>query len=846
MWRWIGALAVVVVVAAVGLVSSGCCTERLLDRWLADSVADVEGELRVPGLQAPATISRDELGIPLVEAETLEDLAFATGWMMASDRLAQMVGFTMAAQGRLAEMAGEVALPMDIYARTIGLRAISEQQLAASSDEVQHLLQRFSAGVNAWLTAHEARLPLDFRLGSFRPEPWSAINSVDIFTMINLGLGVNLHEEIMVLNLAAKVGVDRLPWLVPIYPDEPLPFGEAAKLRDLPLTELALQAQAVTTARQGFEQMLMPQGLAASNNWVVAPSRSATGHSLLANDTHLLISQPPLWMLMHQKVPGLQVAGVALAGIPAPVLGFNGNVAWGATMVMADAQDLFLEQLKEEHGRWLYRAGDDWLPVAEREEVFRIAGGKAVTRVIRSTRHGPLLDGALDGPPISPVVPPRLDAGVTRYGLAFAWTAREPDTTMDAMFALGRSASLAEARTHIRGVRFIHLNMVMADKDAAGWQVTGRYPLRRAGTGQFPSPGWSGEYDWEGYADFDQHPQDFTLAQGYLGTANHRAVAPDYPLRLSQSWFYPQRGERIDELLAAQSRHSAADMVAMQADRYDRFVPALQQMLRSNAAPLGNAIEALPPRRADQAKQALAKLLAFDGVLDAESGAAALYGALFHFAARNIFLDELGPENTAAWESFTRISLLAYSAVQDHLLQQVGSPFWDDVRTPATETKWDILARSLSDAWDMNVAQQGDDPARWAWGALHTYHWKTAASEMRPWLPAFQRWALGLLSGYLDRGPYPAGGNHNTLNVAGAMLGRDFDVHSIPAMRMVVDFAAAEPLQLVNSGGQSGNPASPHYDDGIAVWRQWGNRTLPFSEAGRAAHYSQRLTLRPE
>ena len=649
----------------------------------------------------------------------------------------------------------------------------------------------------------------------------------------------------MALNLAARVGADKLPWLVPVYPDEPLSFDEAAKLSDLPLPELARQAQALDAARDGFERLLMPQGLAASNNWVVAPSHSTTGHSLLANDTHLLISQPPMWMLLHLKTPDLQVAGVAVAGMPVPVIGFNGDVAWGATMVMADAQDLFLEQLRDINGRPHYLADGEWLPLTERKEVFKVQGGDTVTHTVRRTRHGPLLEGVLDAPPVSPVVPPRLTDNMARYGLAFAWTAYETDTTMDAMFALGTSQSLAEAREHSRGVRFIHLNMVMADQDAAGWQVTGRYPLRKQGTGQFPSPGWDSAYDWTGYADFDQHPNDFTLENGFIGTANHRTVPADYPLVLSRSWFYPQRGERIDEMLSAKAQHSAADMVAMQADRFDRFVPALQQVLATHSEALASSIAGLSPERQQVAEKALAMLQEFDGVMHEDSAAAALYGVFFHLAARNIFLDELGPEDGPVWQSFTRMTLLSYSAPQDHLLQREDSPFWNNTATPAAETKWDIIAQTLADAWQFTRRELGDDPAQWAWGTLHTYEWKAAASQMKPWLPRVQRWAIGALEGYLNRGPYPAGGNHNTLNVSGNLIGRDFDVHSIPAMRMVVDFAADEPLQLVNSGGQSGNPASPHYDDGIDVWLGWGNRTLPFSDAGRAAHYTARLTLMP-
>ncbi|WP_162925903.1 penicillin acylase family protein [Isoalcanivorax indicus] len=826
------------------------CSGNLLDRWLAGSMDPVEGELVVPGLAQSVQIRRDELGIPHISAESREDLAFAIGWVMANDRLSQMVGFTLAAQGRLAEMAGEVALPMDLYARSLDLRAISVRQLEASSDELRALLEHFSNGVNAWMAAYAEDMPLDFRLGDFSPEPWTPLNSADVFTMVNLGLGMNLHEEIMALNLAERVGTERLPWLMPIYPDQALPFDEAAKLADLDMAALRGEVAAVDAARAGFERLLMPQGLAASNNWAVAPSHTRDGRSLLANDTHLLISQPPMWMLMHVRTPDMEAAGVALAGIPVPVLGFNGDFAWGATMVMADAQDLFIEQLREIDGVLHYRVQDDWQPAEAREETFHVLGGESVTHTLHRTRNGPLIGAALDAPPVSPVVPPRLALAAEQderptYGLAFAWTAYEADDTMDAMFRLGQSRSLEEARTHVRDVRFIHLNMVMADADNIGWQVTGRYPLRGAGTGQLPSPGWVDTWRWQGFADVDAHPSDYSPSAGHVGTANHRTVAPDYPLHMSHSWFAPQRGERVDALLAARDDHDAASMVAMQADRHDALVPAMQSMLRRHAGVIDEAMATLPSRRAAQARDALDLLMNFDGDMAPESAAAAVYGVFFHTLARNTFLDELGPEDSPAWDAFTRMTLLSYSAIQDHLLQREDSPFWNNVNTDRSESKWDIVALSLADAWQYCRERMGRDPANWAWGDLHTYTWQTAATQMKPWLSRTQRWGLSWLDGYLNRGPYPAGGNHNTLNVAGYPLGRDFAVHSIPAMRMVVDFAAEEPLQLVNSGGQSGNPASPHYDDGIEVWLGWQNRTLPFGRDAVQAHYNRLLVLRP-
>ncbi len=831
-------------VAALVLGASGCATVASLP---FKGTVDAEvGQVALAGLSAPVSVKRDTYGVPLVEAKTDDDLAFALGYVMATDRLTQMVSFSLAAQGRLSEMAGPVTRDVDIYMRTLGLRRIAEKQLAEASPRMRRLLEKYAAGVNAYLFTHQDKLPLDFKLSGYQPEPWSPVNSMDVFTLLNMGLSLNLQEELGFLSLAAKVGPEKAAWLIPSYPGEALRFSEAAKLADLPLQDLSAQ---ISTQRQAQTLLgeLLPLRQAASNNWAIAPSRTLKGASILANDTHLMLEHPPVWMLLQVRSPGFKAGGVAVAGIPGLVAGYNGNIAWGMTMVMADTQDLFVEKLKVEAGKTLALYQGLWEPVQEREELLRIKGQPDYRFVVQETRHGPLLGNSLKGrrislaQPVGPILPEGL-------GLALQTTGQQADKSMERFLMLGQARAFAEAEQALKGIGFINLNVLLADKYNIAWQVTGHYPQRKQGQGYFPSPGWTGDYDWQGYVPYAQLPQRMNPEAGFLATANHRTVEPGDSAApyLTGSWYAPERHERIQQRLAEHAQHTLNSSVELQADVQDLTAPKLQALLKGQDAAIKAAIAALPESARQSALQAQELLMRFDGDMEAESAGAAFYGIFLHEFTRNTFLDELGPEAAPSWQAFLAANAITYSAWQDHLLARDDSPFWDDVRTEMKETKPVILARTLVGAWQSAQRQLGRDTAQWQWGKLHTYEWSTATSRLRPFLPFAERQALNALAKLTDRGPYPAPGSTNTVNVAGYTVGQDYRVWNVPAMRMVVDFGLVEPLHIVIAGGQSGNPVSPHFDNGIPLYLSGKNRSMAFhNPALLAEQFNKALALVP-
>ncbi|RMG69878.1 MAG: penicillin acylase family protein, partial [Bacteroidetes bacterium] len=332
---------------------------------------------------------------------------YATGYATAQDRLWQMTMIKMAASGRLAEILGRDLVPLDRYLRAVGLARYARQSYQRMAPKEKRILQRFAEGGNACVRSH--KLPIEFVLAGFDPEPWKPEDCMIAFAMANYQLAANLREELSFLKVASRIGPTKAALLYPIYPDEPLPIDLASKLSVIDpgrldrrnSRQLSKTASGLLDIQQSLVSLIEPgragdpETVPASNNWALAGSRTKGGKSIVANDTHLGISLPSFWDIMHLKAPGYEAAGVMIPGVPIVGLGFNGHIAWGATMMMADSQDLFLEKLRTKDGRQEYLYKGRWLPVKTRTETIAIKGAaKPENFTIQFTKHGPLLNDA--------------------------------------------------------------------------------------------------------------------------------------------------------------------------------------------------------------------------------------------------------------------------------------------------------------------------------------------------------------------------------------------------------------------------------------------------------------------
>ncbi|MGL4673423.1 MAG: penicillin acylase family protein, partial [Wohlfahrtiimonas sp.] len=496
--------------------------------------------------------------------------------------------------------------------------------------------------------------------------------------------------------------------------------------------------------------------------------------------------------------------------------------------------DLFLEQTRTTKNGLEYLYQGTWQRAKATETVFKVKGQADVTETLYETRRGILLNESLKNR--SYLLQPL--AVESRYGIALShYSPANNDNSINALMDLPKQKSVSKAVKLAKEIKVISVNMLFADHKQIGWQLTGSYPIRKKGTGLFPSPAWNGEYDWIGTVPTKLYPSEIQSQKSWLASANNRIVDKNYSANFSQTWAHPERIERITELLDSNKQHNFDSMKQMQYDQYDPMVKKLQHYLASTE--LSKAIHQLPEPTQQQALLVQERLLAFDGNLTAKSSGAALYSLFLAAFNEQLFADAF-THSPEAWEAFVESSK-SYSAQADHLLWQDdksanASPFWQKP-DPKLSGKANIVANALAKAQQTGEKQLGKSYNNWQWGKIHRYKWNSLFSQVAEYLPDDQRKQIDKLDSYLNRGPYPAGGNINTINIASYNIGKGFDTLLIPSMRLIVDFSQQDPVWVMNNAGQSANPASPHYADNINNWLKGDYENLPFSKAKQAKVY---------
>ena len=742
--------------------------------WLRQSLPQLDGALALSGLKAKVDIVRDRHGVPHIYAGSVEDAHFALGFVHAQDRLWQMEMSRRIGGGRMSEILGPATLDADKFLRTLGVRRAAEATLKNLSAESRTLLDAYAAGVNAFLGERRGPLPPEFLLTGAMPEPWQAADSVAWVKMMAWDLGTNWRSEMLRLRLAKKLSTAQIGEFLPPYPgDAPLAVADYAALyRQLDVGKLA--AMQVPGLAEG----------GASNNWVVAGSRSASGKPLLANDPHLTLSAPAVWYFAHLSAPGFEVIGATLPGVPGVVLGRNNRIAWGFTSTIPDVQDLYIEHV-DTTGRALTPQG--WQKLTTRGEIIKVKGQPDVSLTVRESRHGPL---------ISDVFKPAADALPKNFAIAFAWTAlRSDDLSVQAAGQLARAGNWNEFRAALREFHSPQQNMVFADVDGnIGFIAPGRIPIRKPGNdlmGQAPAPGWEAKYDWSGFLDFEDLPQTYNPATGYVVTANHKIVPEGYKHYITSEWYPPYRAERIEQLVIGTEKHTLASFGKVQADTVSlQAREILPLLLKAQAA-------------GGEAREVLRQLADWNGDMQTDRAEPLIVSAWLRELSRLIYADELGEIFDGSWE---HRSTFMFNVLAD----KNGQGRWcDNVTTAAKETCAELLPQALELALADLKRRYGADRSKWRWGEAHFAH-----SEHRPFGKQAQLARLFDIT-------VPTPGDTFTVNVGRNLLSNDaapFANRHAASLRAIYDLADLDKSVYMHSTGQSGNLLSPLYDNFAARW----------------------------
>ncbi|MGY1553228.1 penicillin acylase family protein [Microbacterium sp. A588] len=806
------------------------------------SFPQASGEIEVDGLETAVSVQRDELGIPTITADSSHDLFYAQGFVHAQDRFFEMDFRRHVTSGRVAEMFGESQAGTDMFLRTLGWRDTAEQEVEALDETTRSYYDAYAEGVNAYLASHDgADLSLEYAvLGIQNPdyevEPWEPADSVSWLKAMAWDLRTNIEDETQRALLVADAGDDTaaadsqalLEKLYPAYPFdknpvivptistvEPLEDGTGAAPASVTTDDDADIQTAITTVEWAEADSVIEaaslligdvgEGIG-SNSWVVSGELTESGMPLLANDPHLGAALPSVWHQVQLRCSTVSaecpfdVGGFSFSGLPGVVIGHNSQVAWGFTNLTTDVADLYIEKVD---GDQYWRDGA-LVPMEVREETIKVAGGDDIDLTIRSTVHGPIISGLVDDftaiaeTPVvgtgGTVLPldgaPEIPAGDVAVSLR--WTALEPGKTASAIFALNTSQNFDDFRRAASLFDVPAQNLIYADIEGnIGYQAPGRLPIRGAGDGWLPQPGWDSAYDWTGFIPFEELPVSYNPSSGFIVTANNAIVTDDYDYFLSRDWDYGYRAERIAHMIerrAALAPLTAQDMRDIQNDNEmwigKKLATAMGEVEVDGAGP----------------QEAVALLRTWDAQNNPTSAGAAYANVLWKNLVMNLFANRAEP---LPHDSQARLFL-----VVGGMLDDPSDPLWTNEQIDVASMD-EMLALSAEQAYDELVSLQGEATARWNWGGLHAI---TLTSD------TLGSSGIAPIEMLFNRGPYPVGGGASVVNATGWELGESYATTTVPSMRMVIDLANFDDSTWNHLSGASGHAFHPNYVDQTEDW----------------------------
>ncbi len=771
--------------------------KRLLLRLaLGSRLPTTSGTLRVRGLHDAVKIARDEFGIPHIEANSDLDAWFGLGFCQAQDRAFQLELRLRTARGTLAALVGEQGLAIDRLSRRIGFREASQRQLLVLADDIRSQIDAFASGINAGYSAGLGSRPHEFVLLRSHPTLWEASDVVGMGKLMSFLLIGNWDVELARLKILIEDGPKALADLNPVYPEEhpvSMPAGSAAG----PAIDRLSEDLSALVAFAGYG--------GGSNNWVIAGKHTRSGRPLLANDPHLDPTLPPHWYLAQLRTPEWVVAGAALIGSPAIAGGHNGFAAWGITAGLADTVDLFLEEVGPD-GHSI-RRDTSFESCEVRRETIEVRGRATVTEEVLITPRGPIIGPALKG-------------DLPAVSLRAVWLDAKPAR---GFLSVHTARSFEAFRHEFEDWPLLSQNVAYADTEGTiAWQLVGEVPLRHKGFGTLPLAGWDPTAGWrDSGVPFADMPHSVNPDSGLIASANNKPVSDGAGPYLGVDWLDGYRAARIFEMLESRADWDVAANLMLQMDQTSLTWREVREVILA-VAPADSA-----------AREALGLLASWDGVLSAGSPAATIFERLL----ADMWQRVARARAPKAWrwalgQGFAELlPLTTFAAGRSsrmlRLLREQPQGWFNQ--------PWSaVIAEALSGIVTDLRAEHGTEHRSWAWGVV------------RPLTLEHPLGRIGFLASTFNRGPFPWGGDGNTISQAGTTpLRPEGNPLAIASLRMVVDVGLWEDSRFSLPGGQSGNPFSAHYDDLLQPWLRGEGVPIAWSTSAVKAATRQRLELVP-
>ncbi len=764
----------------------------------------VDRTLTIEGLQKPVTILRDDYGVPHIFAENEHDLFFAQGFTHAQDRLWQMDIARRAGQGRLSEILGTSTIEFDKLFRTLGFGQIAKKIEQNLHPESQKILQAYSDGVNAFITSHKGKYPLEFDMLNYTPEEWKPIHSILITRLMAWELNISWYADITLGKLVEKFGKEKAQEVFPTYPEN-APLIIPKNFSQQKISSATSFLEITKSYKEYFGKSGTHIG---SNAWVVAPQKSLSGKPILANDPHLHFSIPAKWYQIHLNGGEYDVAGVSIPGAPCVVIGFTPAITWGVTAMMADDADFYLEQTDSLHPQqYFYK--NSWLPITIIEDTIIVKDSSNISFTIQSTHHGPIINN-LRSKKATPNVP-----------IAFRWTGQEISDEVYAISLINKAKNWNEFRKGVQHFSVPGQNFVFADSAGnIGYQSGVKLPQRPLQHPTLPFPGWTDEYEWKGFVPFEKLPTMFNPPEHYIATANNK-ISEKFPYHISNLWEPPSRIQRIQELLNAQEKFSVQDFKKMQLDEYSYFAKELTPYILHAY----DSVAIVNPN----IKNALQYFRNWNFITNKGDVTTTIFHVWFTKLLENIFKNKMEKE---LYEEYIFLANITYRVIPS-LFNNPTSSWFDEPQTSQIETRDEIIRKSLEQALE-ELQKNNSEIKTQQWEKFHTLTLKHPLSKKKP------------LDKLFNLGPFSVGGTGTSINNGEYSFIKPYEVALGPSMRTIVDLGNINNTFSVLPVGQSGQVFHKNYSDQTPLWLNGTYHTIPISKNIIEKNTKYKLLLEPK
>tara|TARA_B100000900_G_scaffold175810_2_gene149163 strand:- start:12706 stop:15135 length:2430 start_codon:yes stop_codon:yes gene_type:complete len=736
--------------------------------------------INLNNLNETITIQYDSMLVPHIYAKNDEDLFYAQGYLTAMHRLWQMEFQIKAASGQLSEIIGIGALNRDREQRRKGILYAAKRTLKKSKTDLEtnKLLEAYVRGINEYIdNLNYSNYPIEYKLLDYKPEKWTLLKTFILMESMSdmLSSRDTDIEDTYLLNILGKEKYDQLFPEFDARIDPIIPKGTKFNFKSKTL-EVPEIKKFNLLPKKTFTKAHQDNG---SNNFAISPDKTKDGNVYVASQPDLSLNLPSIWYLIHLNSPTYNTMGASLPGAPGVIIGFNDYVAWGETNATRDVVDWYKINFRD-NSRSEYRYGNKWLKTEKVIEEIKVKNSEVFYDTVIYTHYGPV---SYDH---------NFNRDSLKTNFAMRWIAHDESVEYKTFLLLNKAKNIYDIEEALKYFHGPAQNFAYGTKYGdIGLTIAGKFPIKWEEQGKFVLDGSDPNHEWQDYIPYDHSLKITNPKRGFVSSANQHPSEKTYPYYYYSHNYEMYRGRRLNDRLESINFIELVDVMKIQNDNFSyKAYETLPVIL--------NKIDSVS--LSEKELKYYYQISDWDYFSNSDNTSAPIFNLWWSNIRKNL------------WEEFDTMTY-SYrkpnSFTTSKILEEYDDfDFYDDITTKNIESINDIVSKSFIETVDS------------------LDNWKERNKKSKILWKDFKntrvRHLLGIES--FSKNNIDIGGYRNTVNAASQGHG--------PSWRMIVKLSKDEETEAwgIYPGGQSGNPGSPNYFEGIYDWGKGNYKKLLFSK----------------